>query len=94
MVKFVCYFLRVIINEARIKAQPRRNTDSDGNSNGDSDSNSNSIFTVNSADRASVRYRLGSSSPRSNIDSNSRPRRLERKKKETDLIKDARELFY
>jgi hypothetical protein len=92
MVKFVCYFLRVIVDEARIEAQPRCNTDSDGNSNGD-DSDGDSIFTVSSVDRVSVGYRSRSSSPRSNIDSNSRLRRLERKKKETDFIKDARELF-
>jgi superfamily II DNA helicase RecQ len=97
MVKFVCYFLRVIVDEARIEAQPHRNTDSDGISDGngdsDGDSDSNSIFTVSSADRASVGYRSRSGSPGSDTNSNSRPRRPERKKKETDLMKDARELF-
>jgi hypothetical protein len=93
MVKFVCYFLRVIVDEARIEAQVRRNTDSDGNSDGDGDSDSDSIFTVSSADRASVGYRSRSGSPGSDTNSNSRPRRPERKKKETDLMKDARELF-
>jgi hypothetical protein len=71
IVKFVCYFLRIIVNEERIKAQLCSNTDS------------NSVFAVSSADS------LGSNRPRSDVDSNS-PRR---RRKETDLIKDARELF-
>jgi hypothetical protein len=79
IVKFICYFLRIIINEERIKAQLRSNTDSDSDSNGNSDS----VFTVSNADS------LGSNRPRSNADSNS----PHRKRKETDLIKDAQELF-
>jgi hypothetical protein len=76
IVKFVYYFLRIIINKERIKAQLCSNTDSN--------TNSNSIFTVSSADSSR------SNRPRSDADSNS-PRR---RKKELDLIKDARELFY
>jgi hypothetical protein len=72
IVKFVCYFLRIIINEERIKAQLCSNIDSD------------SVFTVSSADS------LGSNRPRSDVDSNSPYCR----RKETDLIKDAQELFY
>jgi hypothetical protein len=72
IVKFVCYFLRIIINEERIKAQLCSNTDSD------------SVFAVSSADS------LGSNRPRSDVDSNSPCCR----RKETDLIKDAQELFY
>jgi hypothetical protein len=80
IVKFVYYFLRIIINKERIKAQLYSNTDSDSNSN----SNSDSVFTVSNANS------LGSNRPRSNADSDSPYYR----RKETDLIKDARELFY
>jgi hypothetical protein len=76
IVKFVCYFLRIIVNEERIKAQLCSNTDSD--------SDSDNVFTVSSADSSR------SNRARSNADSKS-PRR---RRKETDLIKDARELFY
>jgi hypothetical protein len=72
IVKFVCYFLRIIVNEERIKAQLCSNIDS------------NSVFAVSSADS------LGSNKPRSDVDSNSPCRR----KKETNLIKNAQELFY
>jgi hypothetical protein len=71
IVKFICYFLRIIVDEERIKAQLCSNTDSD------------SVFAVSSADS------LGSNRPRSDVDSNSPCYR----RKETDLTKDAQELF-
>jgi hypothetical protein len=57
IVKFVCYFLRIIVNKERIKAQLYSNTDSD--------SDGNNVFTVSSADSSR------SNRARSNADSKS-----------------------
>ncbi|RYP28637.1 hypothetical protein DL767_007119 [Monosporascus sp. MG133] len=78
IVKFVCYFLRVLANEERRIAQMRRRTVDDSDSDAAEDSDTDSS---------------GSSSTGSEADSDSRPRRQARRKKEPDLMKDARELF-
>ena len=57
IVKFIYYFLRIIVNEARIKVQLYSNIDSN--------SNSNSVFTISSVDSSR------SNRPRSDVDSNS-----------------------
>jgi hypothetical protein len=57
IVKFVCYFLRIIVNEERIKAQLCSNTNSN--------SNSNNVFTISSIDSSR------SNKARSNADSKS-----------------------
>jgi hypothetical protein len=81
MVKFVCYFLRIIADEEAWTARINRSKDSD--------SNSDSVISSSSAG-SSGSSRTGSDA---NSGSSSRPHRGQRKKKETDWMKDARELF-
>jgi superfamily II DNA helicase RecQ len=76
IVKFVCYFLRVLADEERRIAQFRRGSVDDSDAAEDSDTDS-----------------FGSGRSGSEAGSNSCPRRQERRRREADLMKDARELF-
>jgi superfamily II DNA helicase RecQ len=97
IVKFVCYFLRIIADEETRIARVRTRRDDDSDDNSDSES----VTTDSSAesDRAAWSSSReadgnGDSGSDSGSDSNSRRRRrLRGRTKAVDMMKDARELF-
>lgn len=83
IVKFVCYFLRIIVDgEARIARMKQRGDDTD---------DSSSAYSER-GDLTSNWGRSGSQNNENQNDGSTRPR-LRRRRRKADTMKDARELF-